>query len=118
MTSRKFPTGPPKSKPPREVPVLTDVSLDQQQHGLETDVIIDRRTAARLGLTVSQIDNTPLRCLRPAAGINDLCREEPVPRRHGSGAGVLANPGNSEPDLCEHRRRPSQRHTSAPAPGR
>jgi multidrug efflux pump len=42
----------------REVPVLTDVSLDQQQHGLETDVIIDRRTAARLGLTVSQIDNT------------------------------------------------------------
>ena len=42
----------------REVPVLTDVSLDQQQHGLETDVIIDRRTAARFGLTVSQIDNT------------------------------------------------------------
>src|SRR5271165_1854736 len=42
----------------REVPVLTDVSLDQQQHGLETDLIIDRRTAARLGLTVSQIDNT------------------------------------------------------------
>jgi multidrug efflux pump len=42
----------------REVPALTDVSLDQQQHGLETDLIIDRRTAARLGLTVSQIDNT------------------------------------------------------------
>ena len=30
----------------------------QQQHGLDTDLIIDRRTAARLGLTVSQIDNT------------------------------------------------------------
>jgi multidrug efflux pump len=42
----------------RKVPVLTDVSLDQQQHGLDTDLIIDRRTAARLGLTVSQIDNT------------------------------------------------------------
>jgi multidrug efflux pump len=37
---------------------LTDVNLDQQQNGLETDLIIDRATAARLGLTVSQIDNT------------------------------------------------------------
>src|SRR5262249_9118182 len=42
----------------RKVPLLTDVYLDQQQHGLETDLIIDRGTAARLGLTVSQIDNT------------------------------------------------------------
>ena len=42
----------------RKVPVLTDVSLDQQQHGLESDLIIDRQTAARLGLTISQIDNT------------------------------------------------------------
>ncbi len=39
-------------------PLLTDVNLDQQQKGLETDLIIDRATAARLGLTVSQIDNT------------------------------------------------------------
>ncbi|MBV8935358.1 MAG: efflux RND transporter permease subunit [Alphaproteobacteria bacterium] len=42
----------------REVPVLTDVSLDQQQHGLEANLIIDRNTAARLGLSISQIDNT------------------------------------------------------------
>jgi len=40
------------------VPLLTDVNLDQQQKGLETDLVIDRATAARLGLTVSQIDNT------------------------------------------------------------
>jgi multidrug efflux pump len=39
-------------------PLLHRVYLDQQQHGLETDLIIDRNTAARLGLTVSQIDNT------------------------------------------------------------
>src|SRR5947209_1076510 len=39
-------------------PLLTDVNLDQQQKGLETDLVIDRATAARLGLTVSQIDNT------------------------------------------------------------
>jgi multidrug efflux pump len=38
--------------------LLTDVNLDQQQKGLESDLIIDRATAARFGLTVSQIDNT------------------------------------------------------------
>jgi multidrug efflux pump len=38
--------------------VLTDVNSDQQQTGLETDVVIDRDTASRLGLFVSQIDNT------------------------------------------------------------
>ena len=40
------------------VPELTEVNSDQQQKGLETDLVIDRPTAARLGLTVSQIDNT------------------------------------------------------------
>jgi multidrug efflux pump len=39
-------------------PVLTDVNSDQQQKGLETDLVIDRPTAARLGITASQIDNT------------------------------------------------------------
>ena len=42
----------------QKVPQLTDVNLDQQQKGLETDLVIDRATAARYGLTVSQIDNT------------------------------------------------------------
>ncbi len=37
---------------------LTDVNLDQQQKGLESDLVIDRNTAARLGLNVSEIDNT------------------------------------------------------------
>ncbi len=39
-------------------PVLVDVNSDQQQKGLETDLVIDRATASRLGLTTSQIDNT------------------------------------------------------------
>jgi multidrug efflux pump len=39
-------------------PVLTEVNSDQQQNGLELDITIDRETAARLGLTASQIDNT------------------------------------------------------------
>ena len=41
-----------------KIPNLTDVNSDQQNHGLETDLVIDRPTAARLGLTTSQIDNT------------------------------------------------------------
>ncbi len=38
--------------------VLTDVNSDQQQKGLETDLVIDRDTASRLGITASQIDST------------------------------------------------------------
>ncbi len=38
--------------------VLTDVSSDQQQRGLETYLNIDRDTTARLGITPLQIDNT------------------------------------------------------------
>src|SRR6202030_2593449 len=41
-----------------QLPQLTDVNSDQQQNGLETDLAIDRATASRLGLAVSQIDNT------------------------------------------------------------
>ena len=41
-----------------QLPELTDVNSDQQQKGLETDLVVDRATAARLGLTMSQIDNT------------------------------------------------------------
>ena len=42
----------------QRVPQLTDVNSNQQNNGLETDVTIDRATAARLGITVAQIDNT------------------------------------------------------------
>ena len=37
---------------------LADVNSDQQQSGLETDLVIDRDTAARLNLTPATIDNT------------------------------------------------------------
>ena len=39
-------------------PKLTDVNSDQQNKGLEADIVIDRDTATRLGITASQIDNT------------------------------------------------------------
>jgi multidrug efflux pump len=38
--------------------VLADVNSDQQQTGLEMDIVLDRDTASRLGLVMSQIDNT------------------------------------------------------------
>jgi multidrug efflux pump len=39
-------------------PRLADVNTDQQQKGLETDLVIDRDAASRLGVTPAQIDNT------------------------------------------------------------
>jgi multidrug efflux pump len=38
--------------------VLADVNSDQQQRGLESELVIDRDTASRLGITPAQIDNT------------------------------------------------------------
>jgi len=42
----------------RSAPEVTDVDSDQQDGGLETMLDIDRATLARLGLTMSQVDNT------------------------------------------------------------
>jgi multidrug efflux pump len=39
-------------------PAIADVNSDQQQKGLETEIDYDRSTAARLGLTVGEIDST------------------------------------------------------------
>src|SRR5271165_473888 len=41
----------------RSLPQLRDVNTDQQDKGLETDVLIDRDTAARLGVAAADIDN-------------------------------------------------------------
>jgi multidrug efflux pump len=42
----------------KDDPALADVSSDQQNKGLQAQLVIDRDTASRLGITVSQIDNT------------------------------------------------------------
>jgi multidrug efflux pump len=41
----------------QEVPQIVDVSSDQQNRGLQASVVIDRDTAARLGVTPQMIDN-------------------------------------------------------------
>ncbi len=38
-------------------PTFVDVNSDQQQKGLDTDIVVDRQSASRLGLTMYQIDN-------------------------------------------------------------
>ena len=42
----------------QSVPALADVSSDQQNKALQSNLVIDRDAASRLGITVSQIDNT------------------------------------------------------------
>jgi multidrug efflux pump len=42
----------------QKIPMFTDINTDAQVHGLEIDLTIDRPTAARLGVTPQQIDNT------------------------------------------------------------
>ena len=41
-----------------ELPELADVNSDQQDKGVQTSLVIDRDAVARLGLTMSIIDNT------------------------------------------------------------
>ncbi|MGA2792144.1 MAG: efflux RND transporter permease subunit [Roseiarcus sp.] len=42
----------------QKIDVLTEVNSDQQQGGLQSNLTIDRATVARLGLSLSAIDNT------------------------------------------------------------
>ena len=40
------------------IPELRDVNSDQQMHGLESALVVDRDTAGRLGVSMEAIDNT------------------------------------------------------------
>jgi multidrug efflux pump len=42
----------------RKIPILTDVNSDQQNLGLQSQLVYDRDTAARFGITSSLLDNT------------------------------------------------------------
>jgi multidrug efflux pump len=42
----------------RDVPLIADISSDQEVRGLQTSLVFDRETAARLGITTRQIDST------------------------------------------------------------
>src|SRR5438128_12691220 len=42
----------------QRIPELRAVKSDQQMHGLQSSVVIDRDTASRLGVNMTDIDNT------------------------------------------------------------
>jgi multidrug efflux pump len=41
-----------------KIPELRDVNSDQQMHGLESQLVVDRDTASRMGVSMEAIDNT------------------------------------------------------------
>ncbi len=50
--------GPKLLREMRKIPGLADVNTDQQDKGLQSALVIDRVAAARLGITMQQIDDT------------------------------------------------------------
>jgi multidrug efflux pump len=50
--------GPVLLREMRKLPGLTDVNTDQQNSGLQANLVYDRQTAARMGITPQMIDNT------------------------------------------------------------
>ena len=42
----------------KKLPQLKDVATDQQSAGLQLDVVVDRDTASRMGITMQVIDST------------------------------------------------------------
>ena len=54
----------------KKMPELTDVNSDQQNNGLEANLVIDRQSASRLGITPQTIDNV----LYDAFGEREIAR--------------------------------------------
>jgi hydrophobe/amphiphile efflux-1 (HAE1) family protein len=54
----------------KKLPELTDVNSDQQNNGLEANLVIDRPTASRLGITPQALDNV----LYDAFGEREIAR--------------------------------------------
>ncbi len=54
----------------KRMPQLADVNSDQQNHGLEANLVIDRPTAARMGITPQTLDNV----LYDAFGEREIAR--------------------------------------------
>ena len=80
--------------------ILTDVSSDQQQRGLETYLDIDRDTTARLGITPAANRQYALRRLRSASSVRHLQRHQSVSRGDGDRPALYAVSGFVARRLC------------------
>jgi multidrug efflux pump len=57
-TADLYAWGPKLTTALQAAPELADVNSDQQEKGIQTNIVYDRATAKRLGITPGQIDNT------------------------------------------------------------
>ena len=62
------------------LPELRDVASDQQNDGSQVELVIDRDTASRLGITPADDRRHALRRVRAAAGLDHVHAVEPVSR--------------------------------------
>ena len=92
----------------RQVPEVLDVNSDQQVKGLQTTLTVDRETAARLGITPRMIDSALNLAFGQSVVSTIYSALEPVPRRDGAGAAVLAEPRGAQEHL---------RHLASQGPG-
>ena len=72
------------------MPELRDVNSDQQDQGLATNLVIDRDTASRLGITRRNDRRGALRRFRPARSLDHVHGAEPVFRGDGGGSAISA----------------------------
>ena len=88
----------------QQLPELRDVASDQQNAGLQAQLVIDRDTAVASRHHAADDRRHALRRLRPAADLDHVHAAQPVPRRAGSAAGVSAEPRRPAEHLRARRR--------------
>ena len=71
------------------LPELVDVSSDQQNSGLSSNVIIDRDTASRLGLTAQAVDSALYDAFGQRQVLDDVQIDQPVPCGAGARTAVV-----------------------------
>ncbi len=82
----------------QDIPEITDVDTDLQPGGLETDLIVDRDSASRLGLSEVQIDNA-LGDAFAQAQVSNIYNPFSPQQYHvvmEVAPAILAEPGNSQ----------------------
>ena len=85
----------------RSLPELRDVNSDQQDKGLAADVIVDRDTASRLGITPAQVDAALYASFGQAQVSTMYKAAQPVSRGDGSRSQAAAGHGRAEKYLRE-----------------
>ncbi len=73
-----------------QLPQLTDVASDLQQQGLTVNLVIDRATASRFGITPATVDNALYELVWTAHCFHDLHPVEPVSRHFGARSDATA----------------------------